>query len=157
MKTAIIRAAAAAFVSLLAGVSAHAQQANAQDVKWPTKSVRIIVPTAAGGPTDVLARLVEIVSGTPMNVFLKQRVFDPQPGGRDRPHQHLVRRQLPGTRGPGVVLEEAVAADAAERSQMQGRLRQRLLDDAAGGLAATAEGLYDTAPYIAANALEKGG
>jgi CubicO group peptidase (beta-lactamase class C family) len=26
---------------------------------------------------DVLARVVEIVSGTPMNVFLKQRVFDP--------------------------------------------------------------------------------
>ena len=26
---------------------------------------------------DVLARVVEIVSGTPMNVFLKQRIFDP--------------------------------------------------------------------------------
>lgn len=54
MKTAIIQAAAAAFVSLLAGLSANAQS----DVKWPTKSVRIIVPTAAGGPTDYTSRIL---------------------------------------------------------------------------------------------------
>jgi len=64
VKTAIIRAATAAFVSLVAGLSlagfaANAQQASAQpDVKWPTKSVRIIVPTAAGGPTDYTARIL---------------------------------------------------------------------------------------------------
>jgi CubicO group peptidase (beta-lactamase class C family) len=33
---------------------------------------------------DVLARVVEIVSGTPMNVFLKQRIFDPL----DMPETH---------------------------------------------------------------------
>ena len=59
MKTAIIRAATAAFVSLVVGFPANAQQANAQpDVKWPTKSVRIIVPTAAGGPTDYTSRIL---------------------------------------------------------------------------------------------------
>ena len=32
---------------------------------------------SASDGIDVLARVVEIVSGTPMNVFLKQRIFDP--------------------------------------------------------------------------------
>jgi tripartite-type tricarboxylate transporter receptor subunit TctC len=54
VNTAIIRAAAAAFVSLLAGLSANAQS----DAQWPTKSVRIIVPTAAGGPTDYTSRIL---------------------------------------------------------------------------------------------------
>ena len=54
MKTAIMRAAAAVFVSLLAGLSANAQS----DAQWPTKSVRIIVPTAAGGPTDYTSRIL---------------------------------------------------------------------------------------------------
>lgn len=54
MRTAFIGAAAAAFISLLSGLPASAQS----DVQWPTKSVRIIVPTAAGGPTDYTARVL---------------------------------------------------------------------------------------------------
>lgn len=54
MRTAFIGAAAAAFVSLVAGVSANAQS----DAQWPTKPVRILVPTAAGGPTDYTARFL---------------------------------------------------------------------------------------------------
>jgi tripartite-type tricarboxylate transporter receptor subunit TctC len=54
VKTAIIRAAAAAMVSFLAGLSANAQS----DAQWPTKPVRIIVPTAAGGPTDYTSRVL---------------------------------------------------------------------------------------------------
>jgi tripartite-type tricarboxylate transporter receptor subunit TctC len=47
-------AAVAAFAWLLSGVAAVAQS----DVQWPTRSVRIIVPTAAGGPTDYTARVL---------------------------------------------------------------------------------------------------
>jgi tripartite-type tricarboxylate transporter receptor subunit TctC len=54
VKSAFIRAAAAAFVSLLGALSASAQS----DVQWPTKPVRIIVPTAAGGPTDYTSRFL---------------------------------------------------------------------------------------------------
>ena len=52
MRTGLKCAAAAAW--FLSCVSALAQS-NAQ---WPTKSVRIIVPTAAGGPTDYTARVL---------------------------------------------------------------------------------------------------
>ena len=54
MKTTIIRAATAVLISLLTGLSANAQSG----AQWPTRSVRIIVPTAAGGPTDYTARFL---------------------------------------------------------------------------------------------------
>ena len=54
MRIAFIGAAATAFISLLSGLSANAQS----DAQWPTRSVRIIVPTAAGGPTDYTARVL---------------------------------------------------------------------------------------------------
>ena len=44
---------AAAFAALLFAIPAHAQTP-----KYPTKSVRVIVPYPAGGPTDVIGRLV---------------------------------------------------------------------------------------------------
>lgn len=47
------RLALAAALLLVAGWNAHAQQPA-----WPTKPVRLIVPFAAGGSTDVVARML---------------------------------------------------------------------------------------------------
>ncbi|MCX7314594.1 MAG: tripartite tricarboxylate transporter substrate-binding protein [Alphaproteobacteria bacterium] len=52
--TAINRAAAAIFISLLSGLSASAQS----NTQWPNRAVKIIVPTAAGGPTDYTTRIL---------------------------------------------------------------------------------------------------
>jgi tripartite-type tricarboxylate transporter receptor subunit TctC len=45
------------FAAALAGVLATASAANAQD--WPTRPLTMIVPFSAGGPVDVIARVVQ--------------------------------------------------------------------------------------------------
>jgi tripartite-type tricarboxylate transporter receptor subunit TctC len=44
--------------SLVLAAAAVACMAGAQAETWPSKTIRIIVPLAAGGPTDVLARSI---------------------------------------------------------------------------------------------------
>jgi putative tricarboxylic transport membrane protein len=51
-----VRSLAGGFLILLAGLSAFTAQAQTQT--YPTRNITVIVPFAAGGPTDVIARIV---------------------------------------------------------------------------------------------------
>src|SRR5262245_62762851 len=63
-------------VALLA-LTAFAAPAFAQADKWPTKPITYVVPFAAGGTTDVLARLI----GQKLSTALGQPVIvDNKPG-----------------------------------------------------------------------------
>jgi len=68
MKTKIL--AATAFLSLFAVAAADAQQ-------YPNKVVTMVVPFAAGGPTDTVARLISV----PMSKSLGQQVIVENVGG----------------------------------------------------------------------------
>src|SRR3982074_1971605 len=66
--------ALAAASALVSGIVA--KRANA--LAWPTHPVRIIVPFAAGGPTDVIARIV----GERLSKSWDQQVLIENPPGR---------------------------------------------------------------------------
>ena len=57
-------------LALLGGAAAHAQE-------YPTKTITMVVPFAAGGPTDTVARLV----AQSMGVKLKQQIIVENVGG----------------------------------------------------------------------------
>lgn len=98
----IITACAAAGFSLLAGFPSMAQDA------YPSKPIRIVVPYAAGGSSDQLARAIQ----QPMSDFLKQPVIiDNKAGAGGSIGTDSVARAAPdgytlvfGNSGPNAIL-----------------------------------------------------
>jgi tripartite-type tricarboxylate transporter receptor subunit TctC len=64
-------------LSLLAGAALMVAGTTAQAQDYPNKTITVVVPFAAGGPTDTVARLV----GQSMSVALKQQIIVENVGG----------------------------------------------------------------------------
>ncbi len=72
-----IRLAALALLGLIAATSADAQTPDAGAQSYPNRPVRIVVPFPAGGPTDILAR---VVAQRLSEVWSQPVVIENQPG-----------------------------------------------------------------------------
>ena len=55
------RRASSPFIVALTALLVAALPARAAD--YPARPIKLVVPYAAGGPTDVLGRIIEVVSG----------------------------------------------------------------------------------------------
>ena len=83
---------------------AAASIANAQQAPYPAKTVRLVVPLVAGGPTDILARLIAQPLGERLGHSV---VVDNRPGAGGNIGAEMVARSPPdghtlfmGTSGP---------------------------------------------------------
>jgi tripartite-type tricarboxylate transporter receptor subunit TctC len=94
----------AAFAIVAAVFAIVPASALTQPPAWPVKPLRLIVPLAAGGPTDILARIIAV----PLQDRLGQSVIvDNRPGAGGNIGAELVARATPdgytllaGTSGP---------------------------------------------------------
>jgi tripartite-type tricarboxylate transporter receptor subunit TctC len=84
----VLSAAQAVMPGLFAGIT----RADTPATAYPTKAVRIIVPVAAGGPTDVVARTL----GDKLSAMWKQQVFiENKPGAGNNLGCEYVARSDP--------------------------------------------------------------
>ena len=87
----MLRTFAAIVIAGMAALSAALAPASAQ-TNYPTRTVTLIVPFAAGGPTDIIARIL----AQSLSQSLGQSVIvDNRPGGGGNPGMALVARALP--------------------------------------------------------------
>jgi tripartite-type tricarboxylate transporter receptor subunit TctC len=73
-------------------IAANRASAQASPQVWPTRPVRLVVPFAAGGPTDVIARIVgeRLAKGWGQQVVIENR-----PGGGGNIANETVLRSEP--------------------------------------------------------------
>jgi tripartite-type tricarboxylate transporter receptor subunit TctC len=84
--------ARSALIAWLVGVTAFAATANGSAAEFPTRPIRVVVPYAAGGPTDILGRLVAEFLGRD----LKQAAFvENKPGAQGAIGAETVARADP--------------------------------------------------------------
>jgi tripartite-type tricarboxylate transporter receptor subunit TctC len=102
-------ASSSAIASVAAALLAPAAWAQAGGDKWPSKPIRYIVPFAAGGTTDILARVVGEKLGPALGTTL---VIDNKPGqGGSAGAAELARAAPDGyTIGGGTISSHAINA-----------------------------------------------
>lgn len=90
--------------TLIAALLAISGVTHAQQAPYPTKTVRLVVPLVAGGPTDILARLIAQPLGERLG---HQVVVDNRPGAGGNIGAEMVAKSPPdghtlfmGTSGP---------------------------------------------------------
>ena len=87
----MLRRSALAVILIATSIAAAAGPANAQS-NYPTRTITLIVPFAAGGPTDIIARIL----AQSLSQSLGQSVIvDNRPGGGGNPGMALVARAIP--------------------------------------------------------------
>jgi len=101
-------AAASAFAVMRPGASASAQG------KFPSHNVRIIVPFTAGGPTDVIARIISDAMATKWSVPV---IVENKPGAGTLIGTDVVAKSAPDGHTIGVVITAHVI-NPAVRNQM---------------------------------------
>jgi tripartite-type tricarboxylate transporter receptor subunit TctC len=121
--------AVSAGITLPASLSRAAVQAPAPSLEWPNRVVRFVVPVAAGGPTDIVARvLAEQLS----KIWGQQVVVENKGGAGTNLGNELVARSEPD----GYTVLYATSSLAVNRSLYRSLSYDALADFAAVSLVA---------------------